>query len=40
MSCGYLIHPDIPVHSDAKIADIATGTGYYDILPPPVSKKK
>ncbi|KAL2862587.1 uncharacterized protein BJX67DRAFT_385505 [Aspergillus lucknowensis] len=27
-TCGYLLHPDIPVPADAKIADLATGTGY------------
>jgi hypothetical protein len=28
LTCGYLLHPDIPVPEDARIADIATGTGY------------
>jgi ubiquinone/menaquinone biosynthesis C-methylase UbiE len=27
-SLGYLLHPDIPVPENAKVADIATGTGY------------
>ncbi|KAL2832767.1 S-adenosyl-L-methionine-dependent methyltransferase [Aspergillus pseudoustus] len=28
---GYLLHPDIPVADNAKIADIATGTGIWPI---------
>ncbi|KAL3480545.1 S-adenosyl-L-methionine-dependent methyltransferase [Aspergillus californicus] len=28
---GYLLHPDIPVPENAKIADIATGTGIWPI---------
>jgi hypothetical protein len=28
LTCGYVLHPDIPVPEDALIADIATGTGY------------
>ncbi|CEN62960.1 hypothetical protein ASPCAL09588 [Aspergillus calidoustus] len=31
LTCGYLLHPDIPVPEDARIADIATGTGIWPI---------
>ncbi|KAL2843922.1 hypothetical protein BJY01DRAFT_248384 [Aspergillus pseudoustus] len=31
LTCGYLMHPDIPVPEDARIADIATGTGIWPI---------
>ncbi|KAL4906007.1 hypothetical protein BDW74DRAFT_177695 [Aspergillus multicolor] len=30
-SLGYLLHPSIPVAPDAKIADIATGTGAWPV---------
>ncbi|PYH97267.1 hypothetical protein BO71DRAFT_427196 [Aspergillus ellipticus CBS 707.79] len=41
LSCGYLIHPDIPVATNAKVADVGTGTGLWPIslsttLPPSV----
>lgn len=25
---GYVLHPDIPIKEDMKIAEIGTGTGY------------
>ncbi|KAL3440952.1 hypothetical protein BJX65DRAFT_314283 [Aspergillus insuetus] len=31
LTCGYLLHPDIPVSKNARIADIATGTGIWPI---------
>ncbi|KAL3495139.1 hypothetical protein BJX62DRAFT_233785 [Aspergillus germanicus] len=30
-SLGYLLHPDIPVPENAKVADIATGTGIWPL---------
>ncbi|KAL2820635.1 hypothetical protein BJX63DRAFT_427961 [Aspergillus granulosus] len=41
LTCGYLLQPDIPVPGNARIADIATGTGIWPIsfslsLPPTV----
>ncbi|KAL3468098.1 hypothetical protein BJX64DRAFT_273628 [Aspergillus heterothallicus] len=31
LTCGYLLHPDIPVPENARITNIATGTGIWPI---------